>query len=129
MKLTINDTTTIGQAQEAFRAAFPFLKLEFFHGEVSAAKRIASGDALLSSVASKFNAGEMIIHSNEKVSTVERIMQEQFGLNAQVLRKSGKVWLVTTTTDDLSLSEQNKIAQEMNTKVPAAEPEDIHEQE
>lgn len=129
MKLTINDTTTISQAQEAFRAAFPFLKLEFFLGEVNAANRIASGDTLLSSVASKFTAGEMIIHSNEKVATVERIMQERFGLNAQVLRKSGNVWLVTSATDDLSLSEQNKIAQDMNTEVPAAEPEDIHEQE
>ncbi|MCE2773451.1 MAG: hypothetical protein LW750_08440 [Bacteroidetes bacterium] len=129
MKLTINDTTTISQAQEAFHEAFPFLKLEFFHGEVNAANRIASGDTLLSSVASRFTPGEMIIHSNEKVSTLERIMQERFGINAQVLRKSGKVWLVTSTTDDLSLSEQNKIAQEMNTKVPAAEPGDIHEQE
>jgi hypothetical protein len=129
MKLTINDTTTISQAQEAFRAAFPFLKLEFFRGEVNATNRIASGDTLLRSVAATFTAGEMIIHSNEKVGTVERIMQERFGLNAQVLRKSGNLWLVTSATDNLSLSEQNKIAQEMSTQVPTAEPEDIHEQE
>ena len=36
-----------------------------------------------------------------------KTMQEEFGLHVQVFRKSGNTWLETSTSDDLTLEDQN----------------------
>ena len=37
-------------------------------------------------------------------------IEEEFGIHVQVLRKSGRVWLQTTATDDWTLAEQEQEA-------------------
>lgn len=47
-----------------------------------------------------------------KVSELESVFTETFGLSVQVFRKLGNVWLQTTTTDNWTLAEQNQKASE-----------------
>jgi hypothetical protein len=47
-----------------------------------------------------------------KVGELENLFAEKFGLYVQLFRKSGKVWLQTTTTDTWTLKEQSKLASE-----------------
>jgi hypothetical protein len=48
------------------------------------------------------------------VQELERVFQDELGLYVQVFRKSGKVWLETTATDNWSLYKQNMEGQELS---------------
>ena len=50
-----------------------------------------------------------------KVNKLEKIFLEEYGLSVQVFRKSGRVWLETTMTDDWTLAEQNRQGEELST--------------
>ena len=52
--------------------------------------------------------GELGIDAHLKVSTLEDLFWERFGLNVQVFRLSGNLWLQTSSTDQWSLAEQNR---------------------
>jgi len=68
-----------------------------------------------------------------KVSELEKIFLEDYGLNVQVFRNSGRVWLETTMTDDWTLAEQNRQGEELSrkktVKVSRYSTDDYHEQE
>lgn len=118
MEIKINDQLTIEEIQKRFSEHFPFLNLEFYSrmhepGEGSA-ERVKLGKSLTIGAARTLeNAGEISIRGNQKVSTLEQSFHEHYGLNVQVFRKSANVWIQTTTTDDWTLSEQNKKGEEM----------------
>lgn len=64
------------------------------------------------------------------VHELEALFQERLGLYIQVFRKSGKVWLETTATDDWTLFKQNLEGRELS-EVQVdnrEEPADYHEQ-
>lgn len=118
MKIEIHDKLRIREIQEQFTAHFPYLKLEFYvgahaSGEGTSNELKISDDAVIGDHRKKHNTGELSIHANLKVNTLETAFSEIFGLNAQVFRKSGNVWLQTTTTDNWTLSEQNETAAEL----------------
>ena len=70
------------------------------------------------------------INGHQKVDTLEQHFNDHFGINIQVFRKSGKSWLQTTTTDEWTLTEQNKKGEEMSHAVEqTASEDDIHEQQ
>ena len=50
-----------------------------------------------------------------KVEELERILKKDFGLRAQVFRKSGNLWLETTMTDGWTLAQQNYHGKELST--------------
>ena len=52
--------------------------------------------------------GDLSINGHQKVSTLESKFLEDYGLNVQVFRKSGNIWLQTTSTDHWTLTEQNE---------------------
>ena len=39
---------------------------------------------------------------------LEEIFETNFGLHVQIFRKSGKIWLETSTTDGWTLNQQNE---------------------
>ena len=45
------------------------------------------------------------------VKDLEQNFRDVYGLSVQILRKSGKVWLGTTVTDNWTLKEQNEQGQ------------------
>jgi hypothetical protein len=63
-----------------------------------------------------------------KVSELEELFEEVFGLSVQVFRKSGESWLQTTTTDSWTLNQQNLKGKEMSSPVESDEQQDYHEQ-
>lgn len=119
-EIIITNDLTIEQIQDKFNAHFPFLKIEFFktsheEGEGSPKDNIIQGNHIIGDIRSNNSSGELSIHGNQKVSTLEEAFKEDYGLNVQVFRKSGKVWLETTNTDEWTLAEQNKTGEDMNT--------------
>ncbi len=51
--------------------------------------------------------GELALSDNMTVGELEKKLQVEFGLQAQVSRKSGNCWLETTMTDNWTLKQQN----------------------
>jgi hypothetical protein len=70
------------------------------------------------------------IPSSITVHELEKLFQQDLGLYIQVFRKSGKVWLETTATDNWSLFKQNVEGQEWSErgKVSSEDLPDYHEQ-
>lgn len=117
MEIKINDTDTLEDIKARFNDHFPYLKLEFYKkehdsGEGSLNDSIIDSKSQLSEIRSIHNSGELSIHGNQKVSTLEQAFHDMYGLNVQVFRQSGEVWLQTTATDSWTLSEQNQTAEE-----------------
>lgn len=122
MKLVINDNKTIKQIQDEFTHVFPFLKVEFFSkrhkkGEGSSKAFLRKDSVTIGECRKTGLSGTLVISGKEKVSELEEIFQDYYGLSVQVFRKSGKVWLETTSTDDWTLEKQNKQAEELSVPV------------
>jgi hypothetical protein len=117
MKIEINKNKKIADIQQDFQKFFPFLKIEFYKQSHSIGEGSQKRDALIEEtlLAHLLNENaEGVIHLNEimKVGELENLFAEKFGLYVQLFRKSGKVWLQTTTTDTWTLKEQSKLASE-----------------
>ena len=52
---------------------------------------------------------ELLMTDAMTVTELENKIHEVFGLNAEVLRKSGNVWLETKLTSNWTLLQQNKM--------------------
>lgn len=134
MKIEIKDNTTIAEIRKNVQARFPFLRLEFFSGGKDSAipnplQRILDESKKVESLRPGHESGEINFSGSDTVSSLENTFREQFGLHVQVFRKSGDQWLLTTTTDSLTLDQQNELGKEMSGSVEIPEPYDIHEQE
>lgn len=115
--IIINDNRQLKQIKEEFNEKFPHLKIEFFNeehtvGEGSKLSSMYDDNLYLKDIRTVHNEGELSINGNTKTSTFESNFKEKFGVNVQVWRKSGKMWLQTTTTDEWTLSEQEETAEE-----------------
>lgn len=132
MQVEINPDMTIGALNERFGAAFPFLRLMFFHRSPETDFR-HSLDMYAPDKLSKYlregKSGKFILDPAHSTAETERKFDAMYHLHVQVARKSRKAWLITTTTDHYSLADQNRIGQEMAASFSPAEPMDIHEQE
>jgi hypothetical protein len=118
MLLNISPTRLITDVQKEFNTEFPFLKLEFFkknHWSVPMQKRIASGRQMLSEIQWPLVGADVEIKEDMKVNDLEKIFKKDLGLNVQVFRKSGNLWLETTMTDNWTLAMQNVHGKEIST--------------
>jgi hypothetical protein len=111
MIIHINDNKQLKHIKEEFNLLFPYLKIEFFNKGVPGGYvklLIANDKKTLGECRGVHNNGLLDITPEMTVSELERSFQSEYGLNVQVFRKSGTVWLETTVTDKWTLSEQNK---------------------
>lgn len=113
MKITINDHRKIFAIQEEFKTLFPYLKLEFFSKShkssgASAKNLIKHHSKTLQECRTIHNNGEIDITTQLTVSELEQRFRDVYGLSIKIFRKSGKVWLETTLTDNWTLAEQNR---------------------
>ena len=113
MKLNFTPGTTIGEIQGAFSTHFPNLKLAFFSKSHKAYKSSAAKfliqekDKVLSELTERLvEPKSMVLEFNMPVWQLERLFEEEYGLHVQVFRRSGKIWLETSKTDDLTLEQQ-----------------------
>lgn len=123
MEIIIEDNSTLAEIQKEFSKHFPYLKLEFFGFEpieekiFTKANQITDTNKILTDVRHVHRSGHISINGHQKVSTLEKHFRENFGINIQVFRKSANTWLITTSTDNWTLAEQNKKGEEMNNPV------------
>lgn len=124
MNLQINRSKSIASIQNDFQSHFPYLKIEFFNskhqiGEASLKENVIGGQLALSDVNPAIISGELALLPDLKVGELEQLFAEKFGLSVQVFHKSGSIWLQTTRTDNWSLIEQNKHAEEKEYPISA----------
>lgn len=118
MELNISPEKTILEIQNAFQAAFEYLKLEFYsqpHDDLEGSPNAYKLDAstTLNQASQQSKEGQLHIHSEMLVSALEEAFENVYGLHVQVFRKSGNLWLQTTQTDHWTLAEQNAHGAEM----------------
>lgn len=111
--MIVTDQQKISDIQRGFQQLFPHLKIEFYQekhrpGQGSPAQKQLDPDALLRDVRTVHREGEVIIKEEMSVREFEKKLLDQFGLNAQVFRRSGNIWMQTTATDFWTLAEQNR---------------------
>ena len=111
MKIYIKDDLTIEEVKVAFSEAFPGLKIEFVKhghqpGQGSSKSEIITGNPKLWELRKFHTEFEIEINENQKVEDIEGIFHNKFGLNIQLFRKSGNVWIETVHTDNWTLKEQ-----------------------
>ena len=131
MVFIINDSTRVLDIQEAFTKMFPFLKLEFYRKGIHASRGIIdikqpniSKDKTLAEISTITKESQVTVLPEMTVIELENNIKEQFGVNLQVFRKSGNVWLQTSLTDSWTLKEQNHqgelITQQVNNRKKAS---------
>lgn len=104
--------TTTG-LQRDFSKHFPFLKIEFFRepcikGKGNSKDKMILSSEIISRLQRKKQLGKISYTISTTVSEIEEKFLDKFGLCMQVFRKSGNVWLETTSTDDWTLEQQNE---------------------
>ncbi len=112
MKIAITDNRKIHQLQDEFNSSFPYLRIEFFSrthktGGGNSPRSLRAPDRTIGECRKIHRKGTLSINENMTVAELEQNFREMYGLNVQVFRKSGKVWLETTVTDGWTLAEQN----------------------
>lgn len=117
--LTVKKDHSVEDLQKDFNSVFPFLRIEFYK---KVNKKGTGMDTHLSKSTSLSKAGfkkDGTLKLNEQmtVGELENIFQEQFGVNVQVSRKSGSIWLETTMTDGWTLGQQNEHGRELSTPI------------
>jgi len=122
MKITINDDRKIYAIQEEFNKLFPYLKLEFFaksnkSGGAHSKKIIKHPSKTLGECRAIHNSGILSITPNMSTDELEQILRDNYDLTVQVLRKSGKVWIETGTTDKWPLERQNRAGSQIEQSV------------
>jgi hypothetical protein len=119
MKLHIHYNDTLENLQRAFNTEFPFLKLEFFtrphdKGKPTEKQFLVNSKRTVDSCNSELKETTVTIPTAMTVQELEKLFRDDLGLYVQVFRKSGKVWLETTATDNWSLFKQNEEGQELS---------------
>ena len=118
MKITINDHKKIYNIQEEFNTVFPYLKLEFFSKfnnpeDKSIKNFVKKNNNTLGECRTIQNIGKIAITPTMTVFELEQSFTNIYGLGIQVFRKSGKIWLEATITEDWTLEEQNKQGEDL----------------
>ena len=117
--LRIDSSQTISGVQKQFNDLYSFLRLEFFRqppvsGAGNAKNKMITYDMKLRDIQNIVKAGEIKVSNQILVSELENQFEKEFGLYVQVFRKSGKIWLETTATDNWTLEQQNEEGKSLN---------------
>ena len=118
MKLHISNSRLVADVKADFNKDFPYLKLEFIrsngHRETAIySKDRVTEDSDIGAIRTKQFEGEIEYNENSSVADFENKFYELFGLNVQIFRRSGNIWLETTMTDNWTLKMQNEHGREI----------------
>ena len=121
MYLLINGDRLISDVQKDFSREYPYLKIEFFKKEAGVGERPFPKKMLphylrvKDAWSGKKNGGDLKIDGTMTVEALEHAFLDRFGLQAQLFRRSGNLWLETTITDVWTLRRQNEHGREIST--------------
>lgn len=111
---------TINDVCQEFNNAYPFLRIDFYKyaqgRPASAVNQKLSRSATLVNAGIRYE-GAIEISETMTVRQLEQNFLNQFGLNVQVSRKSGSLWLETTISDNWILKQQNDHGRELSEPV------------
>lgn len=112
MQIYISEESVVKDIQEKFHTIYPYLKLEFYRkphtkGEYSPEEEKISRDTPIEKIRMRNGFGWLDISYYRTAAAIEHDFSYVFGLNAQILRKAGALWLETTGTDNWTLEELN----------------------
>ncbi len=112
MDIYISEEAIVGDLQKRFSEFYPYLKLAFYRnphqlGECSPKEELVPAEMPIDKIRMIHNSGWIDISGYRMAAAVEHDFKREFGLNVQVLRKSGGLWLETTGTDNWTLEELN----------------------
>lgn len=122
MTINIGESMSVGEIRSEFNAMFPFLRLGFYKPNEAPNGKQLSDSFMLKPVLK--NKDQILIDASMSVSELENMLSENFGIEAQVFRKSGKLWLETTMTDNWSLAKQNEHGREISINKEKEMPEE-----
>ena len=116
MTLDIASTKNISEVQRDFNSLYPYLKIEFYstNGNSGKAEKKHLQNSIPFKNAGLTRSGSIELSDYMTVGELENIFRTQFGLSAQVSRKSGILWLETTMTDKWTLKQQNDHGKELS---------------
>lgn len=109
--MLIKNEMTLAEIEQQFSDQFKNLKMEFYLDE----HQPKQGTTTKPLNKSK-KLGEVRVHHKEgmvklspymTVAELENLFHDVYGLNVQIFRKSGGLWLQTTVTDTWALKDQN----------------------
>ncbi len=111
--MIITNNKKILEIQQEFQQKFSYLRIQFYGkpheaGEGSAVSEQLPNDKTIGEVRKKHEEGNFEIKENMTVADFENKFYQKFGLSVQVFRKSGSMWMQTTSTDGWTLAEQNR---------------------
>jgi hypothetical protein len=111
--MRIHDKLQIRDVQVGFNQLFPHLKLNFYKtehhaGEGTPRQAELGAELRLEQARTVHSEDELAIDAYMTVAELEEEFARHFGLNVQVFRKSGNLWMQTTATDHWTLGEQNR---------------------
>lgn len=118
MTIQLLKSRLIGDVQQDFNELYPFLRIDFYRnvmGRLGSSVKQKLNKTLRLSAAGNLQEGDIEINDAMTVGQLEKTFREQFGINVQVSRKSGPVWLETTVTDKWTLKQQNDHGRELST--------------
>ncbi|OQP40801.1 hypothetical protein A4H97_14395 [Niastella yeongjuensis] len=123
MRLSIYGERLITDVQNQFASVYPFLKIEFFKNVdfskniYPRQRQIAHSLQLKDAWIWKKGEGELLIDDVMTVSDLENTFKNQFGMAAQVFRRSGNIWLETSITNGWTLKQQNDHGREITISI------------
>lgn len=125
MTIKIRSGMKISTLQKQFNSVFPFLKLELFKHRHKAHVGNTKKDKIepqgtLKHLRKSHSKAAIEVTEYMTVSMLEQLLSSDFGLSAQVFRRSGRLWLETTVTDDWTLKQQNTLGEELSQLKTAA---------
>lgn len=113
MQLYISESTRPEDVKNFFSSCYPFLRIELYkigkdRGSVPGKKNNPVTDKFVDL------AGEGMVDINNDITVAELESSfAGFGLQTEVFRKSGNVWVATSLTDSWTLQQQNDAGEEI----------------
>jgi hypothetical protein len=121
MELIINEHKSIAEIQREFEHQFPYLKIQFYTypcdgSEDCMTENLISSEKKIGQIRSKPYSGTLGISGNQKTSSLKKIFRDVYGLNIEIFRRSGVMWMQPINTDNRTIDEQNEIAREFTSR-------------
>ena len=116
MELFIDNDSKVEDISKLFTARYPYLKIEFYKrnfANTSLKKEVIPFHIPLAKVIKKNLKVVINLKSNMTVEELENDFLV-IGLQAEVFRKSGKVWVETSLTTTWTLQQQNLAGEEIS---------------
>ncbi len=113
MELLVKANDYIKDIQSRFNQHYPHLQIRFYnkeHSDLAGSPKSLeiSNEVQISELNSEFEQIHVSISGNRQVTDIETDFETMANLHVQIFRKSGALWLQTSTTDHWTLTEQEE---------------------